>query len=222
MTLSVFVDAYHVLTESSPSPRCEPLQPRLSCPMCCSMPFIPLSCHPSTPSSAVDRIAVCVCHRPDGILALEYRIEGRLDGVRWPSLRPPLRVDGLWRHTCFEAFLAEPDTPAYYEFNFAPSTEWTCYRFTGYRQGQTVVGQAGPPSIVLHPGVDCCRLAATVDLTALTSLRVDRGLRLALSAVVETVGGDRSYWALRHPHGQPDFHHPDGFALALDLPASEK
>lgn len=27
--------------------------------------------------------------------------------------------------------------------------------------------------------------------------------------------GGRAYWALHHPPGQPDFHHPPGFALRL-------
>lgn len=186
------------------------------------MSFIPLLCHPSTPSHAIDRITVQVRHQPGGMLALEYRVEGRLNGVRWPSPCPPQRVDGLWQHTCFEAFLAEPGPAAYYELNFAPSTQWACYRFTAYRQGQTVVESAGPPAMVFHPGVDRCQLAVSVDLAALAPLWGGRGLRLAVAAVIETVGGERSYWALRHPPGRPDFHHPDAFALALDLTAPGK
>jgi hypothetical protein len=37
-----------------------------------------------------------------------------------------------------------------------------------------------------------------------------------LTAVVEDAHGRRSYWALRHPAGGPDFHHRDGFALVLE------
>jgi hypothetical protein len=40
---------------------------------------------------------------------------------------------------------------------------------------------------------------------------------VGLSAVIEAADGALSYWALRHPAGRPDFHHPDCFAL--DLPA---
>jgi hypothetical protein len=39
-----------------------------------------------------------------------------------------------------------------------------------------------------------------------------------VSAVVETLDGALSYWALRHPPGKPDFHHADSFALELRLP----
>jgi hypothetical protein len=42
-------------------------------------------------------------------------------------------------------------------------------------------------------------------------------LRIAMAAVVEDEGGRLSYWALRHPPGRPDFHHPDSFTLELEL-----
>src|SRR3546814_3736372 len=37
----------------------------------------------------------------------------------------------------------------------------------------------------------------------------DNGAKLALSAVIEELDGTKSYWALAHPPGKPDFHHPD-------------
>ncbi|WP_423604253.1 DOMON-like domain-containing protein [Sphingomonas sp. MS122] len=37
----------------------------------------------------------------------------------------------------------------------------------------------------------------------------------AISAVIEESDGTKSYWALDHAHGKPDFHHPDCFALEL-------
>jgi hypothetical protein len=39
--------------------------------------------------------------------------------------------------------------------------------------------------------------------------------RLGLSAIIEEASGQRSYWALAHPPGKPDFHHPDSFALEV-------
>jgi len=44
------------------------------------------------------------------------------------------------------------------------------------------------------------------------------GARIGLSAVIEETDGTKSYWALRHPPGKPDFHHPDCFALTLGAP----
>ena len=43
---------------------------------------------------------------------------------------------------------------------------------------------------------------------------------LAVSAVIEETDGTKSFWALRHPPGPPDFHHPDCFALTLPAPKS--
>jgi hypothetical protein len=36
--------------------------------------------------------------------------------------------------------------------------------------------------------------------------------RLGLSALIEETSGRKSYWALAHPPGKPDFHHADCFA----------
>jgi hypothetical protein len=38
---------------------------------------------------------------------------------------------------------------------------------------------------------------------------------LGLSAIVEDTNGGKSYWALAHPPGKPDFHHADCFTLEL-------
>ena len=43
-------------------------------------------------------------------------------------------------------------------------------------------------------------------------------LHIGLSAVIEEEGGRKSYWALAHPPGPPDFHHPDCFTLELAAP----
>ena len=37
---------------------------------------------------------------------------------------------------------------------------------------------------------------------------------------IEEASGRISYWALKHPPGRPDFHHPDGFALELPPPSA--
>ena len=44
--------------------------------------------------------------------------------------------------------------------------------------------------------------------------------QIGVSAVIEETDGPKSYWALAHPPGDPDFHHPDCFAL--EFPAAER
>jgi len=66
----------------------------------------------------------------------------------------------------------------------------------------------------------CFELRASLDLNRLADLPSNGPWRLGLSAVIEEAGGGRSYWALAHPPGKPDFHHSDCFAL--ELPAIER
>jgi hypothetical protein len=176
-----------------------------------------LTRHPATPCAAVDRIEVEVVRpRPDG-LALRYILIGEAGGLRLPSAAPAERTDGLWRHTCFEAFVGADAAAAYCEFNFAPSTQWAAYRFDGYRQGMTPAHLARPPVIETRRTAEGLELLASLDPVP-TALAGEGARRLGLSAVVEEADGRISYWALAHPPGKADFHHPDCFAL--ELPAT--
>ena len=73
-----------------------------------------------------------------------------------------------------------------------------------------------PPAIVVRRDPRVLRLET--ELRAL-GLADDASWRMAISAVIEETNGRLSYWALGHPPGKPDFHHPDCFALELG-PAS--
>lgn len=176
---------------------------------------IALICHPDTPCTAVQRVVVQVRRLPGGRLSLHYLLDGDLAGVCLPGPRPPRHSDELWRHTCCEAFLARRGETGYVECNFAPSTEWALYRFTGYRHGQTVVTPRQPPHISVHTLTDRLQLKVVVPLAELATTLVNADLNLAIATVVEAAGGGYSYWALYHPPARPDFHHPDSFTLRL-------
>jgi hypothetical protein len=87
-----------------------------------------------------------------------------------------------------------------------------------------VVENAGRLRVASRVRADRLELTAAIDLGALSPRLTGADLRLAVSSVIEAADGRCSYWALRHPPGRPDFHHPDGFALALDriVPGSER
>jgi hypothetical protein len=173
-----------------------------------------LACHPQTPSRAIHAIDVAVGAAGTGILTLAFALAGDLSGVRIPESRPSRCTHGLWRHTCFEAFVMAGEGPGYHEFNFSPSGEWAACAFCGYRDG-------GELEVVLAPGIVVRRTGDRLELEAGITpdcLPPGRSLRLGLSAVVEDTDGVLSYWALRHPPGKPDFHHTDAFALQLVLP----
>ena len=179
------------------------------------MQSVTLTPHPSTPCKLIRNFEVRAS-RLHGVLSLDYAIEGDIGGLYIPSPCPPRHADGLWRHTCFEAFLKGPGLAGYFEFNFAPSTEWAIYRFEAYREGMTAVENAGPPAIDLRRDATGFALNARVGLNDSATVLAGTALHLALCAVIEEQGGTLSYWALQHPPGEPDFHHPNSFALRLD------
>lgn len=176
------------------------------------MQSVSLIPHPATPCSFIRQIKVRLRLRPGGRLFLDYGIEGDVDALRIPEILPPRRAEGLWRHTCCEAFLREACCPDYREFNFAPSTEWAAYRFDGYRTGMSNLETARLPDIAVHRQTGRLEIKASVELGSDSN---SRDYRLALAAVLEGADGSLSYWALQHPEGKPDFHHPYGFALSL-------
>jgi hypothetical protein len=107
----------------------------------------------------------------------------------------------------------------YFEFNFSPSSQWATYRFEGYRRGVTSLHPAPPPRVICRRRGNELDADIDIHLGAFPELARDalkgREARLAVSAVIENEQGQISYWALAHPPGKPDFHHRDGFALAL-------
>ena len=174
-----------------------------------------LLAHPDTPGEAVWRIAVEVQLLAGVSLSCHYSLYGDLERVRVPGARTGRRADGLWQHTCFEAFISGEPDPGYFEFNFSPGLDWSAYRFEGYRQGMAPAHLAQAPGLNVRRTFDHLELSATVHLGGLGALAQARRRRVALAAVVEEDSGRLSYWALQHAPGNPDFHHPDSFALEL-------
>jgi hypothetical protein len=150
-------------------------------------------------------------------IVLRYVLEGDLEYLIIPSEGAARRAHELWLHTCFEAFLGAVGLPGYHEFNFAPSRAWAMYRFSAPRQGMAVVTDARAPHLAMQRTAAGITLEATIFWRDLIPQIPPPRLRIAMAAVVEDEGGRLSYWALRHPPGRPDFHHPDSFTLELEL-----
>jgi len=176
-----------------------------------------LLAHPDVPGEAVWHISV-EARLEGGDLSCRYTLFGDLARVRVPGARTGRRADGLWQHTCFEAFVAADADPGYFEFNFSPGLDWAAYRFSGYRDGMAPANLTRAPGLNVRRAPDRLELSATVHLAGLPPLARARRLRVALATVVEEDSGRLAYWALRHAPGNPDFHHPDSFTLELDAP----
>ncbi|HEX4268670.1 MAG TPA: DOMON-like domain-containing protein [Steroidobacteraceae bacterium] len=187
--------------------------------------FVPLFAHPELAPHALRRVAARAEVAGPDSLRFQYVLEADPQLIRIPSpVADAGRTDKLWAHTCFEAFVGLCDSPGYLELNFSPSGQWAAYRFDSYRQGMA-------PALEEAPQLAIQQRAARLELQA--EVRLGGGLlamgpgsgasrprlRLALSTVVEDREGRLSYWALRHPPGRPDFHHPEGFSLELELPS---
>jgi hypothetical protein len=176
-----------------------------------------LVAHPDTPREPVAGIAVEVRMLSATTLACSYSLHGDVGRVRLAG-RGTGTTGNLWQHTCFEAFLAAPGVPGYYEFNFSPTLSWAAYWFSDYRDGKAPANLAHAPGLQVKRSAERLELMATVHLTGLASLSEGGPLRIGLAAVVEDQRGRLSYWALEHPPGKPDFHHPDSFAIELRAP----
>ena len=179
-----------------------------------------LSCHPDTPQSALSGITVAISPRRGACLSLSFRARGEVDAICWPGTQargegPWTRADELWRHSCFEAIIAPVDDQGYREINLSTWGKWAGYRFSGYR-----ADMARADDVALLAG-KWRRLAERAELHALIELPPEyrrSDLMVGLSAVIEAKDGAKSYWALRHPAGSPDFHHADCFAARIAAP----
>jgi hypothetical protein len=179
-----------------------------------------LKCHPSTRTETVRAIQVLVRRSASAELQMTFRLDGDIPRIRIPPPGVPRINAELWRHTCFEAFIAVEGQRDYHEFNFAPSGEWCVYALSGYRNGGPVADEMMRPHIAVRSTGSRLELDALVRLDSLSATHPHASLRIGLSAVIEASDG-LSYWALRHPADKPDFHHADGFALLLEPPGPE-
>jgi hypothetical protein len=137
---------------------------------------------------------------------LSYTLTGDIHALILPAKTEPARADDLWQATCFELFL-RGDGAAYREYNFSPSGEWAAYAFESYREGSRDI----PAQIAIATDGD----AESLNLTATLVTDLADVTRLALTAVIEERSGHKSFWAITHHAGPPDFHHDACFALRL-------
>jgi hypothetical protein len=165
--------------------------------------------HPDFPPIAVQDLEVELDLSQSGVLTLWYTVFGPPDALTVPSEVPERRADDLWKSTCFELFVREPPSNSYLEFNFSPSTEWAAYRFDEYRNGRRDAHLPHSP-IISSSRIGWLEVHVTLPLDLIRG-----GQALQLSAIIEEKDGTKSYWALAHPPGDPDFHHPDCFVLQL-------
>lgn len=162
--------------------------------------------HPDHPPQAAKAIGAEI-RREGSIWRVDYLVSGGIRKIRLPAIETPTRRDGLWQETCFELFAMNADK-SYREFNFSPSTCFAAYAFDGYREGMR--------DAAATIAIETKQNATEYRLTARISANLGDAERLALTAIIEEEDGRKSYWALAHPQGAPDFHDEAGFAIRIE------
>ena len=138
-------------------------------------------------------------------LRVAFEFVGALERLCLPEA--PLDPARLWEHTCAELFVAHEDG-GYVEWNFSPTGQVARFEFSSYRVRTSASFDEAVETFV-REGEQSVELVASGPL-----LRgVDRIAKASLSAVVRAPDGVCSYWALKHPGEEPDFHDSRGFTL---------
>ena len=150
----------------------------------------------------------------NGALSLSYFVDGDIAGILLPAPRTSAAADGLWQHTCCEAFIAAVDQPGYRELNFSPSGQWAIYAFSDYRQRDN---NYLPESVPVLTFSECAQGFRLDALLAPSLLPAGQQFDMALTLVLEAKDGSKTYWALQHVAEQPDFHHRESFSLNLKV-----
>ncbi|QPN65510.1 DOMON-like domain-containing protein [Synechococcus sp. CBW1006] len=130
-----------------------------------------------------------------------------------PPAQQPQRCDGLWMHTCLEAFLAVEGDDRYWEINLSPSGDWNVYRLEGYRLGLTPEASVRALPFLSQQSPQQLELAFHCHLPP--PLAAAASVQVGISAVIEHRGGALSTWALDHPGPEADFHRREGFLLRI-------
>jgi len=169
-----------------------------------------LQCHPQTPCEAIAVLGARISQSDDMSWEVAFAAAGKPGEIVVPAAAPRVHTDDLWKTTCFELFIGRGGD-SYAELNLSPSGAFAAYHFDHYRTGMRRIDLPAP-DLALDIGSE--RIVLTARFPE-DSLPWDFDGRIGISAVIEETSGAKSYWALAHPPGKPDFHHHDCFALAL-------
>lgn len=174
--------------------------------------------HPDSPPLGISAVSVQLsplAGQP-GEYFIEYCI-AHSGSLFLPQMLTPTRAADLWKTTCCELFVAQVGSTGYVEFNLSPSTQWAAYQFDGYRERMRVLDLAFDPEIEITPGLPgYFWLACALDM----SVADGEGTKVNFAAVIEETCGTKSYWALAHGAGPPDFHNRDCWTATLSGPNS--
>ena len=160
---------------------------------------IDLYAHPAAGALHIVDVSARLTRIGAATIDVQFRVDAPGRRIALPSGTGERR-SGLWKSTCFELFIADPLTPQYREFNFAPGGDWAAYQFDAYRAGMRNEELPVPPLITAEWEAEVFVLTARLSLY---ELGADSPINFA--AVIDEQDFHQSLWATDHAE-KPDFH----------------
>ncbi len=130
------------------------------------------------------------------------------------TAEPSSRRDGLWKSTCFEAFIGVKNSKAYFEFNASPAGDWAWYTFDDYRKGMRkpeLAAGAEPKLLESRRTADRFEITWLIPNAALGGISPDS---VAPASVLDH-HGDLGYWSTKHAGSVADFHLRESFIIRI-------
>lgn len=138
-------------------------------------------------------------------LQCSYIINGNITNLSLKEGRSAKRKSYLWLDTCFELFLKEENSPVYYEFNFAPNSDYNIFRFTEYR---APLAETNDFSVDSRMEIES-ENKIVFDFTISPHMDVaKKEFTFLVSVILNTNDNKVSLWAVDHADPKPDFHDP--------------
>ncbi len=152
--------------------------------------------------------------RHSNTITVQYDLTGPLAELMISELSDrPVRRNNLWEETCLEIFLAPDNSEHYWEFNLSPAGHWNIYQFKSYRKGMREEQAFTSLPFIVSRQEDNFLFSLDIGLDKIVPS--DQTIDVGISAVIKSIDGELTYWALEHSGTEADFHRRDTFIIEL-------
>ena len=136
-------------------------------------------------------------------LTLKFLLHGAFSNYLFPTNKTSTRTNELWRATCFELFLKNPNAKEYWELNIAPSGAWNFYRFSDYKKDMQEESRVLRSKVVFKKERDEVEVNVKIDFT---EKLFDENVEFNLALILLDVEERRHFFTLNPKESMPDFH----------------
>lgn len=148
-------------------------------------------------------------------ISYEVELSGYIE--LWEKLNSSLeRKIGLWEGTCFEAFIKDPKSERYLEFNFSGTGLWNCFYFEekGQELKEHVSLQISSHRFISRPRKRI--FSFSIPKKDIDFLMSNHQLDIGLSTILMDDDEHKEYFSIKHLKDKPDFHDENTY-LNIDL-----